>query len=128
MAPLIAKLTREKLCDETLVIITADHGEEVFEHGVASHQQPNEETSRVPLILIGPGVPVGLRVEKPVGLVDLMPTVLSLLDLPIPAGVQGQDLKPLVAGRDDRQGHCFRRWTVGRSAHDAGSLPQQCDR
>jgi arylsulfatase A-like enzyme len=98
IAPLFAKLQSLDLWDDTLLVITADHGEELFAHGFPSHQQPYEETARVPLIFHGPGIPEGLKVDKLVGLADLMPTLLSLLDLATPEHVQGRDLSPLMRG------------------------------
>lgn len=96
LGALVDKLAALGLLDETLLIVTSDHGEEIFEHGGALHAQPYEEAARVPLVLRGPGIPAGRRVDTLVELVDLMPTVLSLLDLPTPEQVQGHDLTPLL--------------------------------
>jgi len=87
-----------ELMEETLLVVTGDHGEEMFEHGRLVHTQPYDETARVPLLIRGPGVPAGLRIPQPVQTVDVMPTVLSLLGLPIPEHVQGRDLTPLLRG------------------------------
>jgi arylsulfatase A-like enzyme len=81
---------------ETLIVVTSDHGEEIFEHGACTHQQPYEETARVPLVFVGPGIPAGRRVREIVELVDLAPTILSLLSLEPPALMQGRDLSPLI--------------------------------
>ncbi len=103
VGPLLEKLRELGFDDDTLVIITADHGEEIFEHGEGVHQQPYEETSRVPLVFNGPGIPRGMRLPYLAELVDLMPTVLSLLSLPIPAHVQGDDLRPLFFAEKPRE-------------------------
>jgi len=63
-----------------------------------SHQQPYEETARVPLIFAGPGVPQGVRIADLVELVDVMPTVLAVLGVEAPDGLQGRDLSPLWRG------------------------------
>ena len=97
LGALLDKLAALDLLDETLLIVTSDHGEEIFEHGAALHQQPYEETARIPLVMRGPRVPGGRRVPDLVELGDLMPTILSLLKLPIPAHVQGEDLTPLFS-------------------------------
>jgi len=92
---LLAFLEDQGLSDETLVVLTSDHGEEFQEHGGLLHGRTQyEELLRVPLILAGPGVPHGSVVSTPVGLVDLMPTVLGLLGLPAPGGLDGIDLAP----------------------------------
>ena len=50
------------LLEETLVVVTSDHGEEFMEHGGVLHGRTHyEELMRVPLILRGPGVPQGVR-------------------------------------------------------------------
>jgi len=95
---LLAKLRQLGLFDDSLIVVTSDHGEEIFEHAMCSHQQPYEETARVPLVMHGPGIPQGLRIPDLTELVDLMPTLLSLLGLPIPEHVQGRDLTPLLRG------------------------------
>jgi len=102
LAPVLRLLDELGLARDTLVVVTSDHGEELFEHGRTTHQQPYEETARVPLVARGPGLPAGARVPALVELVDLMPTVLDLLGLPIPAHVQGESLLPLVAGETPR--------------------------
>lgn len=98
LAPLLRKLEELGFVDDTLLVVTADHGEEIFEHGHCTHQQPYEETSRVPLVMRGPGIPTGVRVSPLVELVDLQPTILSLLGIEAPANVQGHDLSPLLRG------------------------------
>lgn len=108
LGPLVDRLEQLGLLDETLLVVTADHGEEIFEHGSALHKQPYEETARVPLVMRGPGVPAGRRVAGTVELVDLMPTVLSLLGLPVPDRVQGKDRSGLLrAGAPQPAGEAF---------------------
>jgi arylsulfatase A-like enzyme len=92
LGALLAELRRLDLYEQTLVVVTSDHGEEIFEHGMCSHQQPYEETARVPLVFRGPSLAEGRRVDATVELVDLMPTLLSLVDLEVPSDVQGRDL------------------------------------
>ena len=84
---------------DTLVIVTSDHGEEFMEHGRVDHfLTMYQESLRVPLILSGPGIPVGERYDEPVSLIDIAPTVLSLADLPIPDRIEGRDLSTLWRG------------------------------
>ena len=78
---------------ETVVLVTADHGEEFGEHRGRYHGTTvYEEQVRVPLIVAGAGVPAGRRVEAPVQTIDILPTVLGALDIPRPPRVQGHDL------------------------------------
>lgn len=98
LGAVVGALRELGLLDETLLVVTADHGEEIFEHGYVLHGQPYVETAHVPLVLRGPGVPKGVRVPQLAGLVDLAPTVLSLLELPSLPHAQGLDLTPLLRG------------------------------
>ncbi len=77
-----------------IVIISADHGEEFDEHGGRYHGSTlYEEQIRVPLMISVPGVPARV-VPGPVEVIDITPTVLGLLDIPIPVRMRGTDLGP----------------------------------
>ena len=84
--------------DNTIVIITADHGEEFGEHGDFSHHALYDEALRVPLIMAGPGMPQGKGVGEQVSLIDLAPTITSHLKMPPPPSFRGQSLLPIIAG------------------------------
>ncbi len=85
---------------ETLVVVVADHGESLGEHGEESHGVfLYDATLRVPLLMAGPGVPGGRVVETPVGLVDVAPTLREALGLPAASQSDGRSLWPLL--RDD---------------------------
>jgi len=92
LGELVAELERLGLAENTLVLVTSDHGEEFFEHGHLQHGMTlHEEILRVPLILAGPGVPAR-RLARPAQLADVAPTLLARLGLaPLPS-VQGVDL------------------------------------
>ena len=93
----LEKLAALGEAERTLVVVTSDHGEEFYEHGWKGHDETlYDEVLHVPLIMRGPGiVPAGLRVPAQVSLVDLMPTLLDLLGVPVPPTVQGTSLVPL---------------------------------
>jgi arylsulfatase A-like enzyme len=81
LGELVAGLRERGLLDQTVLVITADHGEEFLEHGMFQHgQQLYQETVQVPLLIRVPGVPAA-AVTRPVQSLDLKPTVLSLLGL-----------------------------------------------
>ncbi len=83
-----------------VVILTADHGEEFGEHGGRYHgTSVYEEQVRVPLVMAAPGAIAPGTVAEPVQLVDLLPTVLSALDIPRPPRLRGRDLGALLSGR-----------------------------
>jgi arylsulfatase A-like enzyme len=89
---LFDKLKALKVYDNTMIIITSDHGETFGEHNQMEHGRTlYEEVLRVPLIIKYPSAyhQRGV-VEKRVSLVDLMPTILSFLGYPIPSGIDGE--------------------------------------
>jgi arylsulfatase A-like enzyme len=93
------------LLEKTVLVITADHGEQLYEHGYISHSaQVYEQSVRVPLVVRLPQGrgPRGVRVREMVDLLDLAPTVVDVL---LGAGVgpaarefQGRSLLPVIAG------------------------------
>jgi arylsulfatase A-like enzyme len=98
---MLAKLEALDLHKNTLVIVTADHGEALFEHGYIGHNtQLYEESIRVPLMMRIPDS-APHRISDVVELVDLAPTVLELAglgDLPVVTRMQGRSLVPLIQG------------------------------
>ena len=97
----LENLTTLGVMDKTLVVLVADHGEGLGDHGEATHGVfLYESTLRVPMILSLPGpLPRGQRVSTPVRTIDLMPTILRFLDLPQPEELQGTSLLPLISRR-----------------------------
>ena len=92
-------LQRAGLAPETLVVITADHGEGLRDHGHMWHgAQLYEEAMRVPMLLRWPGVlPAGRILDSAVSLVDLAPTLLELVGLSIDAEpLDGRSFAPLL--------------------------------
>jgi arylsulfatase A-like enzyme len=99
MRALIDWLAEESLLEDTLIVLTSDHGEEFREHGGVGHGSiPYEEVIRVPLLMRGPGVPQGVRVRSVASHLDLVPTIVALLGVPSPEHVQGRSLVPLLGG------------------------------
>jgi arylsulfatase A-like enzyme len=80
--------------DDVLLIVTADHGEELAEHGALGHGQGvHQELVHVPLMIRWPaGIAGGRRIEEPVSLLDVYPTLLELAGLPSQAGLVGKSL------------------------------------
>lgn len=98
---LTEQLRAQGLADNTLIVLTADHGEEFFEHGHKVHRTHlYRETVQVPLIMSWPGrLPAGKRVAEPVGLVDITPTVAEITNTGLPAAVSGRSLVPAMQGQ-----------------------------
>ncbi len=85
---------------DALVVVTADHGEEFFEHGGKGHQKSlYDEVVRIPLILRWPGhLSAGTVVKDPVRLIDVMPTLIALAGIHERPPTQGRDIGPLLRG------------------------------
>jgi arylsulfatase A-like enzyme/tetratricopeptide (TPR) repeat protein len=84
---------------QTLVVLTADHGESLGEHGEATHGIfAYEATLRVPLLLYAPGLVAPGVVTRPVRHVDILPTILDALSMPPPGSLPGHSLLPIAAG------------------------------
>lgn len=85
-------LEEKNLLKNTVVIIFGDHGEELFEHGQLTHgQQMYDETIHVPLIISVPNAKPR-RITKLAQLIDVIPTVLPMLSIPVPDQAQGINL------------------------------------
>lgn len=92
---LIAELEHHGVYDRTLFVFTADHGEGNGEHDESTHSMLlYNSTLHVPLIIRAPDGATGRRVDAPVALVDILPTVLELLGIEPPEDIQGMSLAP----------------------------------
>ncbi len=97
----IQRLRERGVLDDTVVVITADHGEEFFEHGGTCHNHSNfEELVHVPLIVHLPGIDGPVRIPCRTAMIDLMPTLLELAGASPPERpeLQGRSLLPLIRG------------------------------
>ena len=91
----LARLEELKLADNTVVVLTGDHGYQLGEHGLWAKQTLFEGANHVPLLIAAPGVEPGSRA----GLaeqVDIYPTLCDLAGLPKPKHLQGRSLKPML--------------------------------
>jgi arylsulfatase len=98
---IVAELKRRQRYDDTLIIVVADHGEHLGEHGLwFTHTLPYQETLHVPLLVKLPLCrAAGRLIDTPVSTLDILPTLLDWLDLPAADG-DGRSLRDLVEGHD----------------------------
>ncbi|MFT4570237.1 MAG: arylsulfatase A-like enzyme [Candidatus Binatia bacterium] len=98
----LARLRSLGLYDRSLIIVTADHGEGLGDHGVYFRHglHLDDASFRVPLLIKPPSAPSKRRAvgswEGAVSLVDIMPTLLDYAGVEIPAGLDGRSLRPIV--------------------------------
>ncbi|MFH1619923.1 MAG: sulfatase [bacterium] len=95
---LYARLEDLGLADNTLLVITSDHGEEFMEHGQVQHNRLYNEHLHVPLIFVLPGKRIGVKPAQIVQSIDITPTILDVVGLPALAGAEGRSLRPLMEG------------------------------
>ncbi len=93
-------LDARKLRDSTIVMLLSDHGEEFLEHGSKGHRHTLfDELIRIPLIVRYPGyIAAGQRYGEQARMIDVVSTLLALVNAPPPADVMGQSLAPLFVG------------------------------
>ena len=133
--------------NDTIIVLTSDHGYQLGEHFMWGKVTLFEVCDRVPLVIRVPGqTRSGSSSEGLVELVDLFPTLTQLCDMPAPRDLQGQSLVPLlrdpahpgkevaytVVTRGDRLGRAIRtgrwrytRWPVGEELYDLKSDPRE---
>jgi arylsulfatase A-like enzyme len=118
VARVLAELERAGIADRTLVVVLSDHGEGFGEHVLVGHGFSFEqEQLHVPLVLRGPGIPAGQRIDAPVSLVDVAPTLLELLGVPRMADAQGISLAgALRGGQLDPERPLFFSWAGPEAA------------
>lgn len=98
-ARLAACLEREGLVEDTIVVLHADHGEQLGSHGRTGKHIWYEESVGVPFVVGWPGQVAPGREEALFNQVDIVPTLLGLMDVPAPPGVEGTDFAPLLRGQ-----------------------------
>ena len=99
---LLSALSDKGLLDRSLVIVTSDHGEELFDHGGFEHGHSTyDELLRVPLVALAPGVVPGHR-STPVSSVDIPPTILEATGLPLD-DVDGRSLWSSLRGDETQE-------------------------
>ena len=106
---LLKALEQHRLQERTLVVLLADHGESLGEHGEYTHGVfLYDSTVHIPLIFAGPGVPGGRIVPQQVRSIDVLPTVTDYLGLAAGDQAQGASLMPsIIEGKPPRSNDCY---------------------
>ncbi len=96
LGKIFEKLNQLGIYENTIIIITADHGEAFKDHGCMGHWRTYIEEVHVPLIMRGPGIPRNRIYENWGQLIDIVPTILEILNIPQRKEMQGRSLLPLM--------------------------------
>ena len=100
---LLATLKETGVDDNTIIVFTSDHGDMLHSHGQIRKQKPWDESLRVPMLfrLNGAEHAKGRTLDTPINSEDLMPTLLGLCELKIPASVEGLDFSGYLRGGEN---------------------------
>jgi N-acetylglucosamine-6-sulfatase len=95
---IVAALEKKGELSRTLILFTSDNGFLQGEHRIPiGKERPYEPSTRVPLVMRGPGVPAGLRLRQPVANIDLAPTIVAAARAHAGLQMDGRPLWPLLA-------------------------------
>ena len=95
---LLERLRALDLYEDSILVLTSDHGEEFMEHGHLQHGWLTQENLRIPLLIRHPGLRGGERHALRVSNLDLMPTLLALVGIDPPEGIDGRNLLEVEGG------------------------------
>ncbi len=82
--------------EDTIIVFTGDNGLALGQHGLMGKQNIYDHSVRIPLIFAGPGIPKNKRADTLCYLLDIYPTLLDLLEVPVPETVEGRSLVPAL--------------------------------
>jgi len=93
---LIDKLQAKDLLKNTIIVLWGDHGYHLGDHTEWCKHSNFEQATRIPLMLVAPGLPGNLKIDQPVELLDLFPTLFELNHISIPQQAEGKSLVQLI--------------------------------
>ena len=134
---LVAFLNESGQYDDTLLVFTSDHGEQLWDHWMLGKACPFDQSFHTPLIVRAPGREMdkgrGRKVEAFTESVDIMPTILDLLGGEVPLQCDGASLRPFLAGRTPEAWRAEAHWELdfrdvltGRPEAELGLKPDDC--
>ena len=110
----LACLERTGLIDDTIIVLTSDHGDMLGDHHLFGKEVMYEEATRIPYLIRQRGQQRQLRITQPASHIDFLPTLFDLLNLPVPLQCQGQSKAPLLRGESMAPESVFMEWSPNR--------------
>lgn len=105
---IISKCKSLGILDNTIVVYTSDHGENLYEHGLIEKHNMLDPSCRVPFVISAPWLlPQGSVCESPANLIDLIPTLLELTNLEKSSALEGKSLISAIHGKEDPERMIF---------------------
>jgi choline-sulfatase len=104
---IMEELDNQGLAENTVVIYTSDHGESLGDHGLFFKKCSYEGSVGIPVVMRGPGIPSGARIDVPVDLTDLYPTMLDCAGINNEPELPGSSWLPLVSGGEASRDYAF---------------------
>jgi arylsulfatase A-like enzyme len=98
---IVETLKKQGLFENTVIVYAADNGLAIGSHGLLGKQNLYEHSVKVPVIISGPGVPKNKVNDALIYLFDLYPTLCEISGLPLPGGIDGKNLYPVI--KDEKQ-------------------------
>lgn len=117
---ILARLKHHGLADNTIIVFTSDHGDQLGAHRMLGKSVMYEESVHVPLFIKVPGGRAH-RVASPWSHIDFVPTLLALMGQPVPDGLAGRSRAAEVGGASAPAQNAFVQWNVGRNDEDGRS-------
>ena len=123
LGEMLSFLEKKGLMANSIVIVMGDHGEQFYEHGHTSHHGTYDELIHVPLAMSTPAMLVrGRVIDSLVSQVDILPTILDFLQIPLPEDYQGKSLKPLIEGNTEAVNDFVFAEYAGGAVHESHTV------
>jgi len=114
LGKLLDKLEEKGILNNTIIVLWGDHGYHLGDHTLWCKHSNFQQATRIPMMVVGPGVPKNTQINQPVELLDLFPTIFDLAGVPIPSQAEGKSLTPLFSGKDLAQDYAISQYHRGK--------------
>jgi len=115
---ILARLEQHGLADNTVIVFTSDHGDQLGAHRMVGKSVMYEESVRIPCFIKAPGVRGGRRVMSPWSHIDMTPTLLELMGQPVPDGLSGRSRAAEIRGAAAPAQNVFVQWNPNKGVDE----------